>query len=69
MSPIGPIYLAGRGAGNFSNIASETMVAAIRMASGRTDNLVLPAQIDVTIGGNPAANTAAEWRLRLESYD
>lgn len=63
--PTGPIYIAGRGASNFSNISSETMVAAIRMASGRTDNLVLPAQIDVTIGGNPAANTAAEWRLRL----
>ena len=63
--PVGPIYLAGRGADNFSSISSETMVAAIRMASGRTDNLIMPAQVDVTIGGNPAANTAAQWRLRL----
>ena len=63
--PTGPIYLAGRGASNFSAITSETMVAAIRMASGRTDNLILPAQVDVTIGGNPAANAAVQWRLRL----
>lgn len=63
--PTGPIYLAGRGADNFSSITSETMVAAIRMASGRTDNLIMPAQVDVTIGGNPGTNTAAQWRLRL----
>jgi len=63
--PAGPIYLAGRGAANFSAIASETMVAAIRMASGRTDNVILPAQVDVTIGGNPGSNAVAQWRLRL----
>ena len=63
--PVGPIYIAGRGAGTFSAISSETMVAAIRMASGRTENIILPAQIDVSIGGNPSANTVAEWRLRL----
>ena len=63
--PVGPIYIAGRGAGTFSAISSETMVAAIRMASGRTDNVIIPSQIDVSIGGNPSANTVAEWRLRL----
>lgn len=63
--PTGPIYTAGRGAANFSTITSETMVAAIRMASGRTDNVIIPAQIDASIGGNPASNVVAQWRLRL----
>jgi hypothetical protein len=63
--PGGAIYITGRGASNFASISSETMVAAIRMASGRTDNVILPAQVDVTIGGNPASNAAAEWRMRL----
>jgi hypothetical protein len=63
--PGGAIYITGRGTSNFASISSETMVAAIRMASGRTDNVILPAQVDVTIGGNPAVNVAAEWRMRL----
>lgn len=63
--PTGPIYITGRGASNFASISSETMVAAIRMASGRTDNVIIPAQIDASLGGNPAANTVAQWRLRL----
>ena len=63
--PTGPIYIAGRGAGSFTAISSETMVAAIRMASGRTDNVIIPSQIDASIGGNPASNVAAQWRLRL----
>lgn len=63
--PQGAIYTAGRGVANFSAISSETMVAAIRMASGRTDNVVAPAQIDVSVGGNPGSNVVAEWKLRL----
>jgi hypothetical protein len=63
--PTGPIYIAGRGAGSFTAISSETMVAAIRMASGRTDNIIIPSQIDASIGGNPASNIVAQWRLRL----
>ena len=63
--PTGPIYITGRGAGGFTAISSETMVAAIRMASGRTDNVIIPAQIDASLGGNPSANTVAQWRLRL----
>lgn len=63
--PAGAIYATGRGASNFTSISSETMVAAIRMASGRTDNIILPVQVDVSIGGNPASNVAAEWRMRL----
>lgn len=63
--PTGPIYITGRGASSFSAISSETMVAAIRMASGRTDNIIIPAQIDASIGGNPASNVVAQWRMRL----
>jgi hypothetical protein len=63
--PTGPIYIAGRGAGSFTAISTETMVAAIRMASGRTDNVIIPAQVDASLGGNPSANTVAQWRLRL----
>ena len=61
----GAIYTTGRGASNFASITAETMVAAIRMSSGRTDNVILPSQVDVTIGGNPGSNVAAEWRMRL----
>jgi hypothetical protein len=63
--PTGPIYIAGNGVAGFAAISSETMVAAIRMASGRTDNVIIPAQIDVSLGGNPSANAVAQWRLRL----
>jgi hypothetical protein len=63
--PVGPIYIAGRGVDNFTSISSETMVAAIRMASGRTDNVIIPAQVDASIGGIPASNVVAQWRLRL----
>jgi len=63
--PTGPIYIGGRGVGGFTSISSETMVAAIRMASGRTDNVIIPAQVDASLGGNPASNIVAQWRLRL----
>jgi hypothetical protein len=63
--PAGPIYVAGRGVSGFTSISSETMVSAIRMASGRTDNVIVPAQVDVSVGGNPAANMVAQWQLRL----
>jgi hypothetical protein len=63
--PAGAVYVTGRGASNFASISSETMVAAIRMASGRTDNVILPSQVDASLGGNPASNVVAEWRMRL----
>lgn len=59
--PGGPIYVGGRGVGGVQNITSETMVAAIRMASGRTDNIIMPAQIDAATDGN----AIAQWRLYL----
>jgi hypothetical protein len=63
--PEGAVYVAGRGVANFSAISAETMVAAIRMVSGRTDNAILPSQVDVSLGGSPGANVVAQWRLRL----
>jgi hypothetical protein len=63
--PVGPVYITGRGASNFASISSETMVAAIRMASGRTDNVILPVQVDASIGGGVNTNAVAQWRLRL----
>jgi hypothetical protein len=63
--PTGPIYVGGRGVDSYTAINTETLVAAIRMASGRTDNVIIPAQVDASIGGNPASNVVAQWRLRL----
>ena len=59
--PSGPIYIAGRGATGVAAISTEQVVAGIRMASGRTGNVIMPAQVDATIEGN----TTALWRLRL----
>ena len=59
--PSGPIYVGGRGIGDVQSITTETMVAAIRMASGRTDNVILPAQVDAAADGN----AIAQWRLYL----
>ncbi len=59
--PTGPVYAVSRGATGVSSITTEQVVAGIRMASGRTGNLVMPAQVDASIEGN----TIAQWRLRL----
>ena len=59
--PAGPIYIAGRGATGVAAISTEQVVAGIRMASGRTGNVIMPTQVDATIEGN----TTALWRLRL----
>lgn len=59
--PTGPIYTGGAGIAGVRSITSETLVAAIRMVSGRTDNLVMPAQIDAAVDGN----SIAKWRLYL----
>lgn len=59
-NPLGPIYSAAPSLGSVGNISSETLVVAIRMASGFTDNLILPSQIDGAIEGN----TIGRWRLR-----
>lgn len=59
--PTGPIYIVGRGAAGVGSISTEQVVAGIRMASGRTGNVIMPVQVDAAIEGN----TVAQWRLRL----
>lgn len=59
--PGGPTYVVGRGAAGVAAIATEQVVAGIRMASGRTGNVIMPTQVDASIEGN----TTAQWRLRL----
>lgn len=59
-NPLGPIYSAAPALGSVGNISTEVLVTAIRMASGFTDNLILPSQIDAAIEGN----TIGRWRLR-----
>jgi len=59
-NPMGPIYSAGPALGSVGNITNEVLVVAIRMASGYTDNLILPSQVDGAIEGN----TIGKWRLR-----
>lgn len=59
--PTGPIYTGGAGITGVRSVTSETLFAAIRMASGRTDNLVMPAQVDAAVDGN----AIAKWRLYL----
>lgn len=59
--PSGPVYTVGRGASGVASISAEEVVAGIRMASGRTGNVIMPAQIEASIEGN----TTAQWRLRL----
>ncbi len=59
--PTGPIYTGGAGIAGVKSTTSETLFAAIRMASGRTDNLVMPAQVDAAVDGN----AIAIWRLYL----
>jgi hypothetical protein len=59
--PKGPIYTGGAGIAGVLSTTSETLFAAIRMASGRTDNVIMPAQVDVAVDGN----AIAKWRLYL----
>lgn len=57
--PSGPIYAGGAGVAGAQTVTSETLFAAIRMASGRTDNIILPAQVDAAVDGNALSH----WRL------
>ena len=59
--PSGPVYVVSRGASGVAQISAEEAVAGIRMASGRTGNIIMPTEVDATIEGN----TVAQWRLRL----
>lgn len=57
--PSGPVYTGGAGVAGSQTVTSETLFAAIRMASGRTDNIILPAQVDAAVDGN----ALSQWRL------
>ena len=59
--PSGPVYIGGAGVTGVVSTTSETLFAAIRMASGRTDNVILPAKIEASADGN----AIAQWRLYL----
>lgn len=58
--PSGPIYAITPPIGSIPNTSGERVVAGIRMASGRTDNVIIPAKIDLAT----ADATIIQWRLR-----
>jgi hypothetical protein len=58
--PRGEVYTISPSIGNIVNTSGERIVAGIRMASGRTDNVVLPVKVDLVTEDN----TTIEWRLR-----
>ena len=58
--PYGEVYAVSPSIGNIVNTSGERIVAGIRMASGRTDNVVIPVKIDLITEDN----TTIKWRLR-----
>lgn len=59
--PDGPIYSITHPLATVANTTGERIVAGIRMASGRTDNVILPVKVDVAC----TTNDLMHWRLRL----
>jgi hypothetical protein len=59
--PKGEIHTVSPSIGNIVNTSGERIVAGIRMASGRTDNVVIPAKVDLVTEDS----TTVKWRLRL----
>lgn len=58
--PAGEIYTISPAIDAIPNTSGERIVAAIRMASGRTDNVVFPMKIDLVT----ESTTTIQWRLR-----
>lgn len=58
--PYGEVYTISPSIGSIVNTSGERIVAGIRMASGRTDNVVIPVKVDLITEDN----TTIEWRLR-----
>ena len=58
--PYGEVYTISPSIGSIANTSGERIVAGIRMASGRTDNVIIPVKVDLVTEDN----TAIEWRLR-----
>ena len=59
--PDGAVYTIAHSLSSVPNTSGERLTAAIRMASGRTGNVILPVRVDV------ACNSVdlVQWRLRL----
>lgn len=58
--PYGEVYTISPGIGSILNTSGERIVAGIRMASGRTDNVIIPVKVDLVTENN----TTIEWKLR-----
>jgi len=58
--PYGEVYTISPSIGNIVNTSGERIVGGIRMASGRTDNVVIPVKVDLVTEDN----TTIKWRLR-----
>ncbi len=59
--PTSPIFSVTPSLASILNTSGERIVAGIRMASGRTDNVVLPAKVDLVT----ESATTIQWQLRL----
>lgn len=59
--PDGAIYSVGHDLSTVPNTSGERITAGIRMASGRTSNVILPVRISTTT----ASSDVVLWRLRL----
>jgi hypothetical protein len=59
--PDGAIYSVGLDLSTVPNTSGERITAGIRMASGRTGNVILPVRISTTT----ASSDVVLWRLRL----
>ncbi len=58
--PYGEVYTISPSIGSIVNTSGEGIVVGIRMASGRTDNVIIPVKVDLITEDN----TTIEWRLR-----
>ena len=58
--PYGEVYTISPSIGSIANTSGERIVAGIRMASGRTDNVIIPVKVDLVTEDN----TTIKWRLR-----
>lgn len=61
--PDGAIYSVGHDLTTVANTSGERITAGIRMASGRTGNVILPVRISTTT----ASSDVVLWRLRLNA--
>ena len=59
--PDGAIYSVNHDLGSVPNVSGERITAGIRMASGRTGNVILPVRISTTTN----TSDLVLWRLRL----